>query len=478
MFLTQWGFGQGDVADSTSNIYKKRVLESTELDILTSFYTQDGNNAAVTGGIGSEKLNDFATNISIAIPLNEDDILRIDGTVSAYTSASSSNLNPFSGASSGGEEDDDDHDGGGNTVSGPITGSPWVASSGASRSDTWTNLNGSYSHTSDDRNKIWNANMSMAHEYDYSSFGFGGGYNQLFNQKNTELGIQGNIYLDKWRPQYPTEVKTYIHNDGNLYQDFFNGVNILDQNGNIINKSASDAWSVFNTTLPTDVKRNSYSVSVSFSQILSKKMQISVFGDIVLQKGLLANPMQRVYFGDRDNFYIGNASSIPFYTSRSNTDVFQLADDIERLPNTRLKVPIGTRLNYFINEFIVLRTYYRYYQDSWDLKAHTVNVEIPIKFMPKFTLYPAFRYYVQDAVKYFAPYERHLSSVKYYTSDFDLSNFHSSQYSLGIKYTDVFTTGHIGALKIKTASLTYSYYFRSTGLVAHIVSLGVKFIID
>ena len=44
------------------------------------------------------------------MPLNDDDVLTIDSGISAYTSASSSNINPFnaSGASRVGGGDDDD----------------------------------------------------------------------------------------------------------------------------------------------------------------------------------------------------------------------------------------------------------------------------------------------------------------------------------------------------------------------------------
>lgn len=77
------------------NTYKKRVLETGEVDFLTSYYNQDGSNASVTGGIGSEKLNDFTPIVVVSVPLNDDDVLTIDAGFSAYTSASSSNLNPF-----------------------------------------------------------------------------------------------------------------------------------------------------------------------------------------------------------------------------------------------------------------------------------------------------------------------------------------------------------------------------------------------
>ena len=150
--------------DSTK-VYKKRVLETTEVDFLTSYYSQDGDNAAVSGGIGTEELTDITATFVVSIPLNDDDVLTIDAGVSAYTSASSSNVGPF---------DDGRAD-------------PFQASSGASSSDLWANLTGSYSHSSDDRNDIWSAKISISSEYDYFSAGVGGSYTKLFNEKNLKL---------------------------------------------------------------------------------------------------------------------------------------------------------------------------------------------------------------------------------------------------------------------------------------------------
>ncbi|WP_188604915.1 DUF3570 domain-containing protein [Aquaticitalea lipolytica] len=457
--------------DSTL-VYKKRVLETTEVDFLSSYYSQDGNNASVTGGIGTEKLSDLTATIVVSLPLNDDDVLTVDAGISAYTSASSSNGNPFdiSGASGNGDDDDDDR----RAAPGDVIGSPWVASSGASRSDVWSSINADYSHSSDDRNTIWNADVSFATEYDYSSIGFGGGLTKLFNEKNTTVGMSAKVYLDTWRPIYPTELKAYADENGNLNQGFFNGITILDQNGN-----ASTNWQPLNGFDVINNKgRNSYSISLSFSQILSKNAQFSVFLDVVRQQGWLANPLQRVYFGDVDNYYIGNASSIPNYTSSSNKDVFQLADDIERLPDNRLKIPIGFRLNYYINEVVSLRTYYRYYFDDWGVQSNTASLEIPIKVSDKFTLYPSFRYYDQTQADYFAPYEQNLSTSEFYTSDFDLSQFSANQYGFGISYTDIFSKAHIWKLGLKSIDFRYNNYQRDTGLSANYVGLGFKFIMD
>ena len=53
---------------TTAPAFKKRVLESTEVDFLASYYNQDGTRSAVSGGIGSEKLTDVASNIVVAMP--------------------------------------------------------------------------------------------------------------------------------------------------------------------------------------------------------------------------------------------------------------------------------------------------------------------------------------------------------------------------------------------------------------------------
>ena len=67
---------------------------------------------------------------------------------------------------------------------------------------------------------------------------------------------------------------------------------------------------------------------------------------------------------------------------------------------------------------------------------------------------------------------------KYYTSDYDLSEFSSSQYGVGFKYVDIFSSFKILQLGLKSADIRYSSYTRNTGLKANILTLGVKFVVD
>ena len=414
--LTFTGFSQEE-----SNTYQKRVLEAAEIELLFSYYNQDGQNAAVTGGEGTEELTDATSSIVVKMPLNPNDILTVDVGISAYSSASSSNLDPFDKTSR--------------------VASPFSASSGASQSDALVHFNPSYQHSSEDRNAIFTGQVYVSSEYDYFSIGFGGGYARLFNEKNTEVSASFQVFLDKWNSQYPVELR-------NGFSDSrITGIGTYNP--------------VFNEF--ADETRNSYSLSLSFSQILSKRMQGSLFMDVVSQSGLLSTPHQRVYFGDTNDFFIED---------------FQLADDVEQLPDNRFKIPIGARLNYYLNDLIVLRSYYRYYSDDWGISAHTASLEVPLKLNDKFTLYPTYRYYKQTAADYFYEKESAGSNLEFYTSDYDLSAYSSHQYGMGVRYKDIFTSAKVFTFGLKTIDFRFSKYDRSDGLNAYIFSLGTTFVGD
>lgn len=414
-----------------SLVYKTRVLETTEVDFLSSYYSQDGDNAAVSGGIGDENLTDFTSTFIVAIPLNDDDVLTIDAGISAYTSASSSNINPFDSSN---------------------PADPFVASSGESSSDLWANLTGVYSHSSEDRNTIWTAKASFSNEYDYSSIGVGGSITKLFNEKNTEISLSANAYFDTWKLLYPIELRTPGNNNDD--DDDFN-INNFEITGNP-NYNPS-------FTPISDKTRNSYSAGLVFSQILSKKLQVSLAFDIVSQEGLLSTPYQRVYFADVEDSFIEN---------------FHLADDVERLPDNRFKVAAGGRLNYYINETFVVRTFYRYYSDDWGINSHTASIEVPIKLGNKFTIYPSYRFYTQTEADYFAPYNEHLSTSEFYTSDFDLSDFDSNQYGFGITYTDIFAKAHIFKFGLKSIDLKFYQYDRDSTFSSFMFLSGFNFVMN
>ena len=426
-------------SNAQDNSYKKRVLESIEIDMISSLYNQFGDSAAVCGGLGTEELQDATATIIISAPLNDDGILKFEAGVSSYTSASSSNINPFSKKK---------------------VASPFNASSGASKEDEWTSYSLSYLHYSDDRNGIVNTKISVADEYDYSSFGFGLGYTSIFNRKNTELSINSNVYFDEWKLLYPIELRNKNSNDKSKDDD--------DDDDDDFDFSLYDVTGAVYSpekyfTPLTDRKRNSYSVSFGFSQILSKNLQTSFNLDVVKQQGLLSTPFHRIYFNDVDNSFIEN---------------FQLANDIERLPSDRYKISIGNRLSLYINEVVKLKSFYRYYSDDWGISSNTISIEAPCKVTSKFTIYPAYRFYNQTASIYFDSYDEHLSTEIYYTSDNDLSGYIANQYSFGLSYSDIFSELNFWRISLKTIDVKYAYYSRNSTFNANILTFGIKFIVE
>jgi hypothetical protein len=108
--------------------------------------------------------------------------------------------------------------------------------------------------------------------------------------------------LDQWKPIYPTELHEFDKYGSTFFnQGYFENVSIYDENGfATIGYLPSKFESIQNS------KRNSYSGTLGFSQVLTRNLQFSVFMDVVMQEGLLSTPYHRIYFADKANYYIGD----------------------------------------------------------------------------------------------------------------------------------------------------------------------------
>lgn len=264
----------------------------------------------------------------------------------------------------------------------------------------------------------------FSQEYDVTSLSAGGLLTKTSKDNNRELGIKATYYFDNWKLIYPTELRGL-------------GSEYLTKN-----------------------KRHSINVSITGSSLLTKRFSAAITGDFVYQTGLLSTPFHRVYFPN------------------------EALARVEQLPSTRIKIPIGVRLNYYPSDYFILRTYYRYYQDSWSLNSHTAKFEVPIKISDAFRITPFYRIHQQSAAQYFAPYLEGDAAADFYTADYDLSSFISTQYGAGINIMPLFgltryktPLNKSKAGMLKNMELRYSYYSRSDGLKASIVSLALKFTI-
>lgn len=374
--------------DTRKGYHMKGNSREIEANFLSSYYEQDGNNGAVTGGIGTEKLNDISNVVIINIPLDSVNSVSLYGGADYYSSASTDNIDNVT--------------------------------SSASSSDVRGFGTLSYSRKNLNRNETYSMHVGYSGEYDYTSVNGGLSYTKEWNEGNTEVNVRGQLFVDQWKLIYPAELR--------------------------------------GTELLTSRDRRSYNGQLNFSQVLNKRMQMSISGEFVYMTGLLSTPFHRVYFADA------------------------ASPDIERLPDNRLKVPLGLRFNIYPFQNVVLRTYYRYYWDDFGITANTLELEVPVKLGSAFTVSPFYRYHAQTAADYFAPYQQHLTTDIFYTSDYDLSGLTSHKYGVGLRFSPIYGLARSKPFlpsrrmfMIKYIETRGGYYKRSAGLTAFFVSLNVGF---
>jgi hypothetical protein len=286
---------------------------------------------------------------------------------------------------------------------------------------------------------------SAEHNY-YHSLGLNTSFSKK-TKRDGEFSVKLSGYLDQIKMIIPSEfipvdsIKNVSATDSIVYITTASGRTkaLSYNNGQIVGEGSK-------TSIPSS-SRNTFTASFAFSQVINSRMQGSIGVDLVYQEGYLGLPFHRVYF---------------------NTG----KDTIENLPSQRFKLPIGLRLNSFLGDRIIIRTYYRFYIDSWGLMSNTASIEVPVKITPFFSLSPFYRYYVQTAANYFAPYMKHSENEQYYTSNYALAAFQSNFFGLGIRLAppNGILFKDLSALEIR-----YGHYTQTTDLVSNIVSLNLKF---
>src|SRR5579863_686792 len=68
--------------------YKMRKVSKTEVQVLFSYYSQDGDHSAITGGIGTEWLHVYSPEFTITHHPDSTHALQLNGGIDIITSAS------------------------------------------------------------------------------------------------------------------------------------------------------------------------------------------------------------------------------------------------------------------------------------------------------------------------------------------------------------------------------------------------------
>ena len=371
------------------SIYTKRTVSKTQIEAVVSTYAQDGNNSAVTGGIGTEALVVIGPNLKISHQFKKYNTITYHGGADFITSASTDNID-------------------------------FVRMS-ASHKDTRGFSDISYRRDLRKTDLGITAGTGFSLESDYFSVpvSLSLDYREPSRMRSYSVAFQaffddlrwGRLNPDYLRPVkliYPVELR---------YKNWFD-----------------------------NVKRNSYNVKFSFTQVINKRMVAAFFPEFSYQWGLLSTPFHRIYFSDG-------------------------TEKVENLPTQRFKLPLAARLHYFVGKRTILKGQYSFFWDNFGIVSNGLELEFAVKLNPIFTLSPFARFYHQSGSKYFKPYKEHSSSETYYSSDYDLSTMQTYKAGIGLRYAPFHYVGK--RFQFEEMNLRYTYYRQSNGLWALMVSLVI-----
>ncbi len=275
--------------------------------------------------------------------------------------------------------------------------------------------------------RTYRATIGTSQEYDVSSFNGSLGFSQEWDRGAQELTLSAGYYRDQWRLIYPTEFRRKGFGErGPLVDDV----------------------------------RQTFLASAVYSRIVNRRVQLALTAEFAALQGLLSTPFHRIY-------YVGNV----------NPELD--ADDIERLPDVRYKIPVSLRVNWKPNDALVVRSFVRYYADNWGIQGATLETELAYDVSEAWTVMPSGRVYTQQASRYYAGFAEHGGMEEFYTSDFDLASFQTYKVGMGVRFAPVFGVGRgVIANQVVTwreVSLRGAYYRRDPGLTAYTFTLGTSF---
>jgi hypothetical protein len=294
----------------TDSAYRQRKLTFDEANLVSSYYHQDGNHAAVTGGIGSELLTDFSNSIDLKFyrydKKDRKHNLNFEIGVDHYTSASSDKIDPSTLSS-------------------------------ASHADTRFYPSVGWTMENEKKGTTIGAGLSYSSEFDYQSFGINASFAKKTRDKSGEFSANLKAFLDQVSLIYPIELRT--------------------------NQGRGDDY-------PT-TGRNTVDANISWSQIVNKNFQLMLEGEVVYQDGFLGLPFHRVYFADnsvhvenlpssRLKFPLGIRANYFFGDRLILRTWYRNYHDNWAISSNALQVETSVK----INPFFSVTPFYRFYQQS------------------------------------------------------------------------------------------------------------------
>lgn len=216
------------------------IVNKTMIDIVYNQYFQNGNNSAVTGGIGTEELYVYGPSLNIKRIKNLHSF-NINLGADVITSASTDNID-------------------------------FVVSS-ASKIDSRVYINGKYEKYFKKLDCTFFGGAGLSIESDYFSLGSKLGIIKESKNRLSQYNLEFQMFNDDLRW-------------GRVSPNYFRPVKLIYP----VELRYKEWYDV--------VKRNTYNLKIGWNRVLNKRNILGLYSDVSFQSGLLATPFHRIYFSD------------------------------------------------------------------------------------------------------------------------------------------------------------------------------------
>jgi Protein of unknown function (DUF3570) len=242
-------------------------------------------------------------------------------------------------------------------------------------------------------------------------------------------------YTSSEENDYEAETITFgIGQD--LFGDLTNISLGFSKGSDVVMRTTSDPVTgdrIVDPTFAEDIDRWSYRVGVS--QILTKSIIATLGLEVITDEGYLNNPYRSYRFVDP-----------------ADTRLFALATEI--YPRTRTSNAVALNAKYFLPYRAALQGGYRYFTDTWGIRANTFSVGYthPLGTTP-WQFEVSFRFYDQGAADFYSDLFERANEQNFMARDKELSTFQSQTLRVGASYE--FARNGWGFVKKASANFFY-----------------------
>lgn len=236
-------------AQQVDSIFSKQKVISTQFEYLFSYYQQEGNNSAITGGTGTEQLKVYINKLNITHAIDSFNTILIEAGMDIISSASTDRID--------------------------------FTMSSASAKDNRFWLAAGYQRRSKDKKQLVGLKPSFALESDYLSWGLSAWWAARNDLNNWRYGANVQLFADDLRW-------------GRLDEDFKRPVTVIYP----VELRDSVWFNIF--------RRYTYNIDFDFQHDINRRMSIGFFPGIIIQHGLLSTPFHRFYFADANVAVVEN----------------------------------------------------------------------------------------------------------------------------------------------------------------------------